>query len=115
MRDRWVLERACEGIGSLKAKTILDEVGSLESLESLPLAEFLNIDGVGQGTADSIGIWNEKGVPVGQIPRNPCPVCGDNYDSREKGTVDVSNPLIERVCPHSEFKDSNAVVFIHES
>lgn len=114
MRDTERLKNVCDGIGKKKAKDIIRSVGSIEELENMDKSEFTNLDGVGDKTADKIGIWDDDGNPVDAIPENPCPFCGESYENKHtrKGTINVSD--FDKVCYSGEGKYDRGKLYTHK-
>lgn len=94
--DPRIIEYHVEHMGRRSSQKLLDKIGGdISNIEEMTRSEFTNIKGVGDKTAECIGIWDESGRPVKRISRNPCPVCGDSCEEFDilRGTSNISKSV----------------------
>lgn len=100
--DPKVIQHQVDHMGRRSSRELLNKVGgSVSNIEEMTRDEFMSIRGVGEKTAQSIGIWDENGFPVEKVTRNPCPVCGDSCEEFDilSGTSNFSKPVdVSSIC-----------------
>lgn len=67
------------GVNHNRGRFLMTEFGSLDNLETVSVSEVLDVRQIGKRTVEKIGIWNDSGAPVKDIPRQPCHECGNPH------------------------------------
>lgn len=115
-KDARRLARAVDGIGEKKARRILEQTGGIVGMYRYSRGEMESLDGVGPATVETIGLWDEKGTRVHDLPDNPCPECGEEFDENAGRTLlpeELDGAV--RVCSSSAYSSRSVSHYIHRA
>lgn len=113
MRFRKRIENSGDGIGEKTSRKIADFAVDEEGLYRSRGVIASRIDGIGEKTLDKLGIWDENGDPVNELPEKPCPICHNEYITKKttKGSS-VDTTGASEVCVETNQFDSTC--YLHE-